>query len=308
MIIKDKEKISPTVSVIINVYNGEKYIAATIESIFQQTFNDFELIVFNNCSTDNTVQILSAIQDPRLKIFETDQLKPLYAARNLAVDRTKGDYIAFCDSDDLWFPTKLEEQVSMLNKTGDLLGCTNFLTLNERADCQDFSWVFTRLPSKGNHDLIMNHPYIHMSSLMVDRRLFYEFKVYFNPKLTILGDLDFFIRALQYTNVNVIDNFLTVYRYHNENTGLLRFIELYAEGVKLVSSYRDGNVVKKSVLLKFEKRINWVFLRSEIEKKNYINIFKAIKSISFLNFLKLCILIVMPDKLRKKRSVSRGIL
>ena len=308
MVIKGKEKVSPTVSVIINVHNGEKHISATIKSIFQQTFNDFELIIFNNCSTDNTMQILSAIQDSRLKIFETDELKPLYAARNLAVDRTKGAFIAFCDSDDLWFPTKLEEQVSYLNKTGDLLGCTNFLTLNEREDSQDFSWVFTKLPCRGNHDLIMNHPYIHMSSLMVDRRLFYEFKVYFNPKLTILGDMDFFIRALQYTNVTVNDNFLTIYRYHNENTGLLRFIELYDEGVQLVSGYRDGNVVKKSVLLKFEKRINWVFLRSEIEKKNYINIFKAIKSISFLNFLKLCILIVMPDKLRKKRSVSRGIL
>ncbi|MDC3106260.1 glycosyltransferase family 2 protein [Gammaproteobacteria bacterium] len=299
---------SPIVSVIINVHNGEDYISDTLSSIFQQTFSDFELIVFNNSSTDSTMKILSTVLDPRLKVYESERFEPLYSARNLAMQKTNGDLIAFCDSDDLWLPTKLEEQVSTLNKTGDLIACTNFLILNERAAQKDYSWVFTGLPDQCNHDLIMNHPYIHMSSLMIDRRIFQEFGVYFNSKLTILGDMDFFVRALKYSNVSVINNFLTVYRYHEGNTGLLRFNELYTEGVELISNYRHDKTVIEPVLSKFEKRIHWIFFRNEIEMKKKFSYLEAFKSLSISNFIKLIALAFIPAAVLKKRSETRGIL
>jgi glycosyltransferase involved in cell wall biosynthesis len=105
----------PSISVIIPVYNGEKTIQKTVLSILNQTFTDFELIIINDGSTDSTIEILSNIQDSRLKVF-TCSNAGLAASRNRGIDKALGDYIAFIDADDLWTPDKLEAQYKALQE------------------------------------------------------------------------------------------------------------------------------------------------------------------------------------------------
>ncbi|MGB7443735.1 MAG: glycosyltransferase [Coleofasciculaceae cyanobacterium] len=101
------------ISVIIPVYNGEKTIEKTIESVLQQTFRDFELIVINDGSEDATIEVISTFQDHRLRLFSYLQLGAS-ASRNRGIKLATGDYITFLDADDLWKTDKLEAQLKAL--------------------------------------------------------------------------------------------------------------------------------------------------------------------------------------------------
>ncbi|MCF3623160.1 glycosyltransferase family 2 protein, partial [Planktothrix agardhii] len=105
----------PKISVIIPVYNGEKTIQKTIESVLQQTWQDFELIVINDGSQDATLEILSSIQDPRLRILSYSNAG-LASSRNRGITEATGEYISFLDADDLWTPDKLEAQFQALEE------------------------------------------------------------------------------------------------------------------------------------------------------------------------------------------------
>lgn len=103
------------ISVVIPVYNGEKTIRETINSVLNQSFQDLELIVINDGSTDKTLQIVSSVQDERLKIFSYHNAG-LAASRNRGISLAKGEYISFIDADDLWTPDKLEAQLRALQE------------------------------------------------------------------------------------------------------------------------------------------------------------------------------------------------
>ena len=103
----------PLISVVIPVYNGEKTIKETLESVLNQTFSDFEVIVINDGSQDSTLEVVSKIQDPRIKVFSYPNAG-LSASRNRGIARASGEYIALIDADDLWTADKLEAQVKAL--------------------------------------------------------------------------------------------------------------------------------------------------------------------------------------------------
>ncbi|MFB2882319.1 glycosyltransferase [Floridanema aerugineum] len=103
----------PTISVIIPVYNGEKTIQQTIESVINQTFTDFEIIIINDGSKDSTLDIISTIQDPRIKVFSYANAG-LSASRNRGLSLASGEFISFLDADDCWTPDKLQAQLEAL--------------------------------------------------------------------------------------------------------------------------------------------------------------------------------------------------
>ncbi len=106
---------TPTISVIIPVYNGERTIIETINSVQKQTFSDFELIVINDGSTDGTLRLLNEIKDSRLKVFSYSN-GGLSESRNRGITHAKGEFITFLDADDLWTDDKLELQLQALQK------------------------------------------------------------------------------------------------------------------------------------------------------------------------------------------------
>ena len=106
------------ISVIMPVYNGEKTIQETIESVLNQTFTDFELIVINDGSQDATLEIVERIQDPRLKVFSYTNAGQA-TSRNRGISYACGEYISFIDADDLWTPDKLEAQLIALQNNSE---------------------------------------------------------------------------------------------------------------------------------------------------------------------------------------------
>lgn len=104
------------VSVIIPVYKVEKYVAATVQSVLQQTYKNFELLLIDDGSPDRSVEICQQFTDPRIKIIRQEN-RGVAAARNRGISQAQGEYLAFLDADDLWLPQKLEKHVEHLDSS-----------------------------------------------------------------------------------------------------------------------------------------------------------------------------------------------
>lgn len=112
------------ISVVIPTYNREKIIKKCITSVLNQSYSNIEVIVVDDCSEDNTIEIIKTIKDDRIKVYKLDRNSGACAARNFGINKSKGKYIAFQDSDDIWLENKLEQQYKyLLDKKVDMVFC-----------------------------------------------------------------------------------------------------------------------------------------------------------------------------------------
>ncbi len=114
----NEEKDYGLVSIVMPNYNSEKYVAETIKSVLDQTYENWELLFVDDCSTDNSLEIARSFNDERIKILQNEANSGAAVSRNYALREAKGKWIAFLDSDDLWAPTKLEEQIAFMVENG----------------------------------------------------------------------------------------------------------------------------------------------------------------------------------------------
>ena len=123
----------PTVSIITPCYNCEKWISETIESVLNQTFKDYEMLIVDDMSTDETKKIVTKYQakDNRIKLINLNKKGGASGARNKALELAQGRYIAFLDGDDLWKPTKLEKQIEYMQKNGIAFSYTDYEYIDE---------------------------------------------------------------------------------------------------------------------------------------------------------------------------------
>src|SRR5258705_5279593 len=115
--------ISPMISIVLPTYNRAGLILETIESVRQQTYSNWELLIIDEGSLDNTEELVRQLNDDRIKYFKLSVRINVTATRGEGVARSKGELIAFIDSDDLWDETKLEKQVAAFNKYPDAGFC-----------------------------------------------------------------------------------------------------------------------------------------------------------------------------------------
>ena len=121
-----KERVEGLVSIIMPSYNTALYIEETIQSVLNQTYPKWELIIVDDCSTDNTDEVLEKIKDPRIHYLKNEKNSGAAVSRNKALREAKGQWIAFLDSDDLWMPNKLEKQIRFMEENGYVFSYTNY--------------------------------------------------------------------------------------------------------------------------------------------------------------------------------------
>lgn len=114
------------VSIIMPSYNTEQYIAKSIQSVRNQTYTNWELIIVDDCSTDNTDEVVASISDNRIRYLKNEKNSGAAVSRNRALREAKGRWIAFLDSDDLWMPDKLEKQIEFMEKNRYSFSYTNY--------------------------------------------------------------------------------------------------------------------------------------------------------------------------------------
>lgn len=122
----------PLVSIVTPAYNVEKYIEETINSVLNQTYKNWEMIIVEDCSNDNTFRLIqdSSRKDSRIKIYQNKKNSGVSFTRNKAIDMAQGKYIAFLDADDLWDKEKLEKQIEFMEKNKVLLSYTGYRKIN----------------------------------------------------------------------------------------------------------------------------------------------------------------------------------
>ena len=138
----------PRVSVIMNVRNGASFLREALDSVLAQTFQDWELIVWDDCSTDDSSQnCLPSITIQRIRYFLSPADTPLGEARNNAMRQAKGEWLAFLDQDDIWLPRKLQQQMALADeRTGMIYGrAIQFFPSGKQRD-YDYAHEFQPLP------------------------------------------------------------------------------------------------------------------------------------------------------------------
>ena len=128
MIKSTKNPHNPIVSVIVTTYNRQEYLSETIRSILNQTFQDFELIIVDNFSNYDFFSLIYSFNSDKITALQNDNQGIIASNRNVGIRKAQGEFIAFCDDDDIWIPEKLENQIQVFgNKKNDLVYTNSIL-------------------------------------------------------------------------------------------------------------------------------------------------------------------------------------
>lgn len=206
----------PDVSVIMSVYNGEAYLAETIESVINQTFKNFELIIINDCSTDSTASILASFseKDERVKVYTNEVNLKLPSSLNKAISLCSGKYIARMDADDICLPERLEKQYKFMEENPSVaLSSCKFMTLKNGVYASgsaggrcDFAAIRTML--------LMTNPIMH-PGVIARAEVMKEFC--YDTMLTCTEDLELWTRmAVAGLKMEILPECLLIYRLHDK--------------------------------------------------------------------------------------------
>jgi teichuronic acid biosynthesis glycosyltransferase TuaG len=154
------------VSIIIPTFNRKNLLKETLDSILTQTYTDFELIIVDNCSKDRTDEFVKSCKDRRIRYFQNQNNGIIAVNLNFGIEKAQGEYIALCDDDDLWFPTKLEKQVAILESQKDVaLVCTNGIHFDENGDHGLFITKKRKTPYMTQAEVLVRNMIIQSSTL-----------------------------------------------------------------------------------------------------------------------------------------------
>ncbi len=209
----EKILIEGLVSVIIPVYNSEKYVKETIESVLKQTYQNFEIIIVDDCSTDNSCQIIENIDDQRIQLIQLDKNSGVAVARNIAIENAKGQYIAFLDSDDVWISNKLDTQIDLLKGNQQTPMAYTRITMIDangkviKDNC--------KIKKNISYSFLQKNTMIATSSVVINRSVVKEIEM---PNRKSAEDYSLWLSILKrYGNALGIDESLTLYRRHSSS-------------------------------------------------------------------------------------------
>jgi len=202
------------VSVIMNWHNGGAFLSEALESLFAQTFKDWELIFLNNNSTDQSKVILDKYKDKRIKYYESGSTLELVKARNLAIEKATHPWLAILDTDDIWSKDKLETFINTITniKSVDFLFSECSTLNNNTHRSQNISFNQNTILK----DVLKLKLRIPWSSVVFSRKLFDSLNG-FNEEFPNFHDLDFVIRAANFNTITFIKKDLVICRIHQKS-------------------------------------------------------------------------------------------
>ena len=264
------------ITVIMPAYNVEKYIEASIKSVLNQTYADFELIIVNDGSTDETKNIiLKAITlDKRIKFIDSINRGVSYA-RNIGIEEALGDYITFLDSDDLWEPDFLEKVYEKILTENCIFVHTrfDFIEYDGGHRTYDISCEIGELDDFTNERKGFKFPF-HISAVLIKRDFLNQYKIRFEEDRTMFEDSEFFLKILVLEKTYGIPKILMHYRQRMESAihqkwSVERYFQEFLVYDNIEKNFLDKYHLNKE---KFIKTVNYRKYRFvwELIKRNYI--------------------------------------
>jgi glycosyltransferase involved in cell wall biosynthesis len=207
---------NPLVSIVINCYNGERYLRQSIESILDQSYQNLELIFWDNHSTDQSKNIIESYDDKRIKYFFSKNHTTLYQARNLALKKCKGDFVCFLDVDDYFIKNKIAKQLLYFNNQKVGVIYSNYYRYYE--DINKRKLLTNKLLPSGNlTQYILEESQISFMTVMIRKKSLDSLESNFDRKYSIIGDYDLLYRLSLNWDFCYIEEPLAVYRIHKDN-------------------------------------------------------------------------------------------
>ena len=268
-------------SVVIPLYNKEAFVAKTINSVLNQTYQNFEVIIVNDCSTDNSLNLVQKIDDSRFKIIKHNKNKGLSASRNTGINAATHSYIAFLDADDYWDPTYLETIWNLIKEYPE----ESVFATHYRENYNGKVFVpKSKLSNntKGKSVVINDFFKINLGRLILTQSCIVAHKSvfkkvgYYDEDVTFAEDIDFFIRCFSVYNLAYYNDI-----YHTQNTGLsgsltqsstknkiYPLLEKYLGGTKSLNKFIYFNMYCFCQKIKAEKRFDDMkIVRKKIDLK-----------------------------------------
>jgi len=259
------------VSVIMNCFNGEKYLHEALTSIISQTYQNWELIFFDNQSTDKSKKIFESFKEPRFTYYYAENHIKLYKARNIAMRKTTGDLIAFLDVDDYWVNTKLERQCNEFDQDKKLdFVFSKYSIVDELYDkVEDKQKV--DISKKKKEELIMNYE-VGLSTVMIRQDLLKRRNFSFDENYKIIGDFDAFVELILKVKYLYINKRLSFYRWHDLNLSTV----MHDEELEELQYWVD----------KRKSELSLTIINHVVNKIDYMSSIKNIKTKKFFQNLK----------------------
>jgi glycosyltransferase involved in cell wall biosynthesis len=244
---------NPCITVLMSVYNTEKYVGECIHSILEQTFTDFEFIIINDASTDRSTEIINSFKDKRIRILNNREQS--YPTRNKGLRVAKGKYICIMDADDISLPQRFERQVHFMENNPEYgLAGSGYRILGKEQDLYRESDY-----EKIKVHLMRNNCFIH-PSVIIRYDLLKKHNLRYIKKYYYSSDYDFIVRAARHFPVTNIPEVLIHYRIHEEQV-TMRYRNKQAELADEISI----------------NQLRYIGLKpSETERCLYINLLKSI--------------------------------
>ena len=239
------------VSIILPTYNRAQLVKESIDSVLQQTYPDFELLIIDDGSEDNTDEIIAAIGDERIHYFKKPHTGHTGVLKNFAIGIAKGDLIAFIDSDDLWKKEKLEMQVKLLNENSSVdFSISDVTTFRDDTVLIDHSYKLQHtVECKNIFDLLCKGQMLIYNPTLVIRKECFEKIGLFNEAM-FSGDYHFNMRLAYYYDAAVIYETLVLRRSHDSNMSELMPFENYAEYIETYEYLYYNNMIGIAALCK----------------------------------------------------------
>ncbi len=288
------------VSIIMNCFNGEKYLTQSIQSVISQSHKKWELIFWDNMSIDNSRKIFGNFKDERLKYFKAEEHTILYKARNLALKKASGDFICFLDTDDYWENDKIEKQLKKFKANNKIsIVYTNYYIVNEKLKLKMEYTNSKKLPEGIIAKDLLKFYCTGISTLMFKKEVF-ENKL-FDERFHIIGDFDFVLNQSIKRKFSVVREKLVNYRMHDKNESLLNR-ERHIRELKI---WFDENKKKELSNIEGFKNFKVKILELEITKyfleKNYKQVFLKLSVYPIsLKKIKFFIFFIIPNSFLKK--------
>lgn len=231
---------SPTVSIILATYNGSKYLANAINSVLSQTYSNFDFIIVNDASTDNTENIILEYKkkDARIVYIKNEINLEKSLSKNKWVDIAKWRFVAFIDDDDIWFDkNKLQKQVDFLNQNNEywIVG-TNAICRDENKN-EIGKIIVKTYDNEIRKNILLTNQFI-QSSILIKKDLFLQFR-WFSEWLNFCEDYDLWLRIWVHTKMANLNDFCVYYTIRKNSTTWKNFIKMKFISLQLIFGYNN---------------------------------------------------------------------
>ena len=249
------------VSILMNGYNSQKYLKEAIDSVYAQTFKDWEIIFVDNCSTDDTKKIVDSYDD-KIKYYKTEKNILLGAARNFGLQYCQGEYIAFLDTDDIWLENKLEQQIKVMDYNKEFKLCYGGVIYIDK-DSQQIGTMIPKAISGNVFAQQLKKYEINMQSVVLKN----DEDIKFNEELKHSPDFDLFMTIVSNSKVYVINDFIVKYR-KLENSLTAKNIDVWWSEMKysLDKIFLEGQNLKE----KYPKEYKFAYAKVAYNKATYL--------------------------------------